>query len=152
MHFMASSRGIVIVLPINVCAASITGDLVLSVSLMWLASLLGVPRVVVALTTCRVTLLEPPPPPLISGSLGLHVPLHPGGQGYGHHLQWDSQVLWGCELSCLSHGLGSATLPLLFPWLHFLHVKNPLTFRCTTVCISGVPMCWVEKKKNKLYL
>ena len=60
---MASSRGIVIVLPINVCAASITGDLVLSVSLMWLASLLGDPRVLDALATCRVTLLEPPPHP-----------------------------------------------------------------------------------------
>ena len=56
---MASSIGIVIVLAINVCYTSITGDLVLSVSLMWLASLLGAPRVVAALATCRVTLLEP---------------------------------------------------------------------------------------------
>ena len=58
---MASSRGIVVVLAINVCASSITGDLVLSVSLMWLASLLGDPRVLGALATCRVTLLEGPP-------------------------------------------------------------------------------------------
>ena len=58
---MASSIGIVIVLAINVCYTSITGDLVLSVSLMWLASLLGVPRVLGALATCRVTLLAPPP-------------------------------------------------------------------------------------------
>ena len=60
---MASSRGIIIVLAISVCASSITGDLVLSVSLMWLASLLGAPRVVGALATCGVTLLEPPPHP-----------------------------------------------------------------------------------------
>ena len=60
---MASSIGIVIVLAINVCYTSITGDLVLSVSLMWLASLLEVPRVFGALATCRVTLLGHPPPP-----------------------------------------------------------------------------------------
>ena len=42
-------------------------------------------------------------------------------------------------------GLGSATLPLLFPWFHRLYVKNPLTFTCTTLCMSGVLMCWVEK-------
>ena len=58
---MASSIGIVIVLAINVCYTSITGDLVLSVSLMWLASLLEVPRVLGALATCRVTLLGHPP-------------------------------------------------------------------------------------------
>ena len=58
---MASSTGIVIVLAINDCASSITGDLVFSVSLTWLAPLLGVPRVVGALATCRVTLLEGPP-------------------------------------------------------------------------------------------
>ena len=89
---MASSTGIVIVLAINNCASSITGDLVLSVSLMWLASLLGDPRVLGALATCRVTLLVPPPPPM-PGSLGLQVLLHPGGQGYMHHPKWDSQVL-----------------------------------------------------------
>ena len=61
LHFMASSTGIVIVLAINDCASSITGDLVFSVSLTWLAPLLGVPRVVGALATCRVTLLEGPP-------------------------------------------------------------------------------------------
>ena len=99
-----------------------------------------------ALATCTVTLREGPP--LMPGSLGLQVPLHPGGRGYTHHLQWDSQVLWGCSLSCLSHGLGSASPPLLFPWLHLLHVKNLLPFRCTAVCISGVPMCWIEKKKT----
>ena len=99
-----------------------------------------------ALATCTVTLREGPP--LMPGSLGLQVLLHPGGRGYAHHLQWDSQVLWGCSLSCLSHGLGSASPPLLFPWLHLLHVKNLLPFRCTAVCISGVLMCWVEKKKT----
>ena len=99
-----------------------------------------------ALATCTVTLREGPP--LMPGSLGLQVLLHPGGRGYVHHLQWDSQVLWGCSLSCLGHGLGSASPPLLFPWLHLLHVKNLLPFRCTAVCISGVPMCWIEKKKN----
>ena len=61
LHFMPSSKGIIIVLAISVCASSITGDLMLPVSLMWLASLLGVPRVVGALATCRVTLLEGPP-------------------------------------------------------------------------------------------
>ena len=60
---MASSKGIIIVLAINDCASSITGDLVLSGSLMWLASLLGAPRVVGALATCRVTLFEPLPTP-----------------------------------------------------------------------------------------
>ena len=99
-----------------------------------------------ALATCTVTLREGPP--LMPGSLGLQVPLHPGGRGYAHHLQWDSHVLWGCSLSCLGHGLGSASPPLLFAWLHLLQVKNLLTFRCTAVCISGVLMCWVEKKKT----
>ena len=60
---MASSKGIIIVLAINDCASSITGGLVLSGSLMWLASLLGAPRVVGALATCRVTLFEPLPTP-----------------------------------------------------------------------------------------
>ena len=59
---MPSSKGIIIVLAISVCASSITGDLMLPVSLMWLASLLGVPIVAGALATCRVALLEPPPP------------------------------------------------------------------------------------------
>ena len=47
------------------------------------------------------------PPPLMPGSLSLQVLLHPGSQGFAHHFEWDSQVLWGCGLSCLSHGLGS---------------------------------------------
>ena len=40
------------------------------------------------------------------GSLWLQVPLHPGGQGYKHHTQGYYQVIWGCGLSCLSHGAG----------------------------------------------
>ena len=139
MHFMASSTGIVIVLAINDCAPSITGDLVFSVSLMWLAPLLGVPRVVGALATCRVTLLEGPPtdawfpgPACATASRrpGLCIPPPVGLPG----------------------ALGLRAQQPQTPWLHFLHMKNPLTFRHTTVCISGVPMCWVEKKKTTLFM
>ena len=148
MHFMPSSKGIIIVLAISVCASSITGGLMLSVSLMWLASLLGVPIVVGALATCRVALLEGPPTdawfPGAAGAAAsrrpkLHTPLRVGLQG--------ALELWA---QLPQPWTGIRSLPLLLPWLHFLHVKNLLTFRCTTVCISGVPTCWVEKKK-KLY-
>ena len=112
----------------------------------WCAGIFtGGPRVVGAIATSRVTSLAPPP-------------------------QHWCQVPCGCRCCCIQQarvtdttsrgttrwsgavgsvasamGLGSATLPLLFPWFHRLYVKNPLTFTCTTLCMSGVPMCWVEK-------
>lgn len=105
----------------------------------------GGPRVVGAIATPSVTLFEGPP----------------------HH--W-CQVPCGCRCRCIQEarvtgttprgttrgsgamgsvapamGVGSASLPLLFPWFHLLYVKNLLSFRCTTVCISGGLTCWVEK-------
>ena len=102
-------------------------------------------RVVGAIATSRVKLLE----------------------GSPHH--W-CQVPCGCRCRCIQEarvtgttsrgttrwsgaagsvasamGLGSASRPLLFPWFHHFYVKNLLSFRCTTVCISGGLMCWVEK-------
>ena len=41
--------------------------------------------------------------------------------------------------------LRPGSLLLLFSQFHLLQVKNPFTFRCTTVCISGALTCWLEK-------
>ena len=144
LNFMAFSRGIVIVLAINVCASSITGHLALSVSLMCWHLYWGTQS---GWCYCH-----------IQGNLACPAP---------HH--W-CQVPCGCRCRCIQEatvigttsrgttrwsgavgsvasamGLGSATLPLLFPWFHRLYVKNPLTFTCTNLCMSGVLMCWVEK-------
>ena len=70
-------------------------------------------------------------------------------------------VPWACMCHCIQEARamyttssgtprcsGAAGSAASAPRLHFLHMKNPLTFRHTTVCISGVPMCWIEKKKT----
>lgn len=154
LHFMASSRLVVIVLAINVCASSIP-------VVTWCCQcpwcgwhlLLGRgPRVVGALATCTVTLLEGLP--LNAWFLGLQVPLNPEAgvtrapPPVGHlgalGLQPQLPQPWG----------GSASPPLLFPWLH-LPPSEKICSLSDVQYISDVLKCFfffflIEKKT--LYL